>query len=380
MKYVDFGSTISFYEFCQSEFKDPHFNLDEYKTEINLLSKPITIDYLVKVLESNPKTFDIFEEILQLQRFTDAQYINFCFDVHTLNNADNNILRNHIEKQIFKFENGNPNENFQKIYTTITKTLTPELQDIVFCTKRAIVQYAEKLSNAKLAKARQLLYNHIINSIATRLRIAKYLVENLNAGDQLTALNLENYLRYKRQPIDSKGLHGKFGVIKISQILNADDFTDITHLVTNKELQPEKSVTMNNVPEFSYVTEKYVAGINKRKDHKPKKFDFVLLYAGKPRVLIETNFYSTSGGGTKIGINQDEYVDLNEDIKKYASENKCNLGFIWITDGNYWLSGNGEDRFTNLKTHYFTDPIQLLNFNLFKKSLTDIKKIMGHQK
>jgi hypothetical protein len=380
MKYVDFGSTISFYEFCQSEFKEPHFNLNEYETEINLLSRPVTIDYLVKVLESNPKTFDIFEEILQLQCFTDAQYINFCFDVRTLNNADGNVLRNHIEKHVFKFENGTLNENFQKIYANITKTLTPEFQDVVFCAKRAIVQYVKKLSKAKLPKTRQLLYNHIVNSIATRLRIAEYLVENLNACEQLASLNLESFLRHKRQPIDSKGLHGKFGIIKISQILDADDFTDVTHLARDKDLQPEKPVNIDDIPEFSYVKEKYVAGINKRKDRKPKKFDFVLLHRGKPRILMETNFYSTSGGGTKIGINQDEYVDLNEDIKKYGLKNKCGLDFIWITDGNYWLSGDGETRFTNLKTHYFTDPIQLLNFNLFKKSLANIKKVMRRHK
>ena len=377
MRYIDFGSTISFYEFCQSEFKTPHFNLNNYKTEIDLLAKSITTDYLVKILESNPKTFDIFEEILQLQCFTDAQYINFFFDVNTLNNADETILRKHIENHIFKFENGKQNNDFLEIYVTIAEKSISEFREMLFYTKRAIVQYAKKLSVAKRPQARQLLYNHIVNSIATRLRIAKYLIENLNAVEQLAVIQLEKFLQFKRQPIDSKGLHGKFGIIKISSILDGDGFANVTHLVKTKELVPEKLIEVaDDVPEFSYIKEKCISGIEKRKDRKCKKFDYVLLYKGKPRILIETNFYSTSGGGTKIGINQGEYVDLNEDIKRFNSQNSCNLVFMWVTDGNYWLSGDGETRFTNLKTNYFTGEFELLNFNLFKKSLTDLKKVM----
>ena len=54
MKYMDFASKISFYEFLQSEFKPPHFKVEAYKEEIELLSKRVNIEYLTKVLKDNP--------------------------------------------------------------------------------------------------------------------------------------------------------------------------------------------------------------------------------------------------------------------------------------------------------------------------------------
>lgn len=78
MDYINFASKISFFEFTQNEFKEQSFNCDEYEQEINLLKKQqINIENLSELLRTNPKIIDIFEELFQLNRFTNAQLIHF---------------------------------------------------------------------------------------------------------------------------------------------------------------------------------------------------------------------------------------------------------------------------------------------------------------
>lgn len=368
MDYVSFASRISFFEFLQDEFKEPHFNTDDYRKEIDILKATVTIDYLTKVLESNPKIIDIFEELLQLKRFTNTQYINFCFDVNVLNNGEESLLLKYILNSVFKFENGEPNENFSDIYADICGEGSPTHEEVIFFTKRAIVQYV-----GRVLKKREILHHHIVNSIGCRLRIAKYLIENLNADDLVPSVNLERFLKQKRHPVDTKGLHGKFGNIKIAKILEKSGFKDITSSVSSPVLSVESTVVDGfDFKGFAYVREKAVEGIRKRKDRKPKKFDYILLKNGLPRILIETNFYSTAG--TKIGINQGEYTDLNEDIKDFNKNQSADLKFIWITDGNYWLSKDGEGRFINLKGNFFTGEFELLNYKMFQEALPKLQK------
>ena len=78
-----------------------------------------------------------------------------------------------------------------------------------------------------------------------------------------------------------------------------------------------------------FCTERYIDKIIKVKDNKLKKFDLIIFKDSNPKYLFETNFYSTAG--TKIGINQNEYIDLNNYIKKKFG----NFKFYWLTDGNY---------------------------------------------
>ena len=77
MDYVEFGSKISFFEFIQDEFKEPHFIAEDYREEFDILQGVITIEKLEKILEKNPETFDIFEEFFQISRFTNTQFIHF---------------------------------------------------------------------------------------------------------------------------------------------------------------------------------------------------------------------------------------------------------------------------------------------------------------
>jgi len=247
----------------------------------------------------------------------------------------------------------------------------------IFYAKRAIVNYITKVSDRKKEVKRKILFEHIKNSIETRLRISTYLLENLNAKYMLASLDIKKFLKQKRHPVDPKGIRGKFGTIKITKTLKDAGFVDLTAHVGTKSLplEPLPSIVSKSC-EFSFIKEKYIDGVNKRKDSKPKRFDFIILYKGKPKILIETNFFSTSGGGTKIGINEGEYTDLHEDIQKFNKSHKSKLSFTWITDGNYWLSKNGETRFLNLKGNFFKGEFELLNYNLLKEVLPKIKQYL----
>ena len=351
MEYIDFASNISFFEFTQDEFKEPHFKIDNYKYEISLLEMDLNIEQLTNYLKNHPKIFDIFEEVIQLKRFTNAQYINFCFDVNALNNYSQSLLIKYINNRVLNFENGNTNNYFFKI---LNKINTKDEKALIFEVKKAIADYSIKCSTDK-----ELFHNHLANSIDARLRISKYLIENLDLNNLIKSVNVSSFLENKRHPKDTKAIHGNFATMKIEKILIDNGF--------------EKGLNAN----FSFLKEKKIDGIIKKKDGKSKVLDFVLYYKRKPKFLIETNFYTTSG--TKIGINQGEYIDLLEIIDAYNKELKENLKFIWITDGNYWLTSDGEKRYINLKNNYFKKYYNLLNFNLFRENISVIKEEIANE-
>lgn len=215
------------------------------------------------------------------------------------------------------------------------------------------------------------MYNHIKNSISSRLRISKYLIENLKADEYIEKIEIKALLKVKRNPVDTKSIHGRFGMIKIEKILKEYNFINLNSEVKEKSIEPSILLKKEYSNKFCYCTEKEINGIVKKNDNKPKKFDFILFIDGKIEYLVETNFYSTSG--TKIGINQNEYIDLKNDIKSFNNKNKTNFKFIWITDGNYWLTKEGENRYNNLKNNHFTKDYELLNYNLLKEYLKNIK-------
>ena len=371
-KYVEFASNIHFFEFLQEEFKAPHFKIGDYHGEITELDKKAdwNISTLSNFLRKHPKSFEIFQEIFQLSRFTNTQLTHFLFDVKSLNSADKSVLKGYIIKNLEK------DDYFLKIYVNelkknrieydsdyLVKTINGTLSDsFVWCFKSAVFKYVlDCVKNTKILQKR--LSNDEFKAVSERT--ANYLIENLNLNGVINGINIKYFLSSKRVGIDTKSIHGKFGTLKIKQILekhkiiNADvDFNKLGIKELKSELSHQQLGQFSNKAIF--VTEKCVQGISKRKDDKFKKFDFIILYNLKPKILIETNFYSTAG--TKIGINQGEYVDLKEDVEKISKD----YLFIWITDGNYWLTSDGHSRLIHLYG-FFGD--QILNYNLFDKKL-----------
>jgi len=224
----------------------------------------------------------------------------------------------------------------------------------------------------KLLKNKDILHHHIKNSIATRLRISRYLIENLKADEFIANIDIRSFLNFKRNPVDTKSIHGKFGTNKIEHILKEFEFVNLNNLVKEKSINPDFFINNSYASGYCYLTEKEIQGIVKKNDNKPKKFDFILIINNKIEYLVETNFYSTSG--TKIGINQNEYIDLKNVIYTFNSKNNTNYKFMWITDGNYWLTKDGENRYKNLKERHFTKDYELLNYNLLRDHLKSIKQ------
>jgi hypothetical protein len=376
-KYVEFASNIHFYEFLQDEFKEPHFKLKEYLLEINKLDGKTNwdIDTLSNFLKTHPKSFDLFQEIFQLTRFTNTQLTHFLFDVTLLNNTNKNILKKYL------IQNLEEDKYFYKLYITELKKTKIEIDSnnlvkaindnevlfdsFIWIFKSVVSKYVLD-SVAKV----EILHNRLSKDVFKDIseRTAKYLINNLKLNNILKGIDIKEFLLNKRIGIDTKSIHGKFGNIKIKNILEKHKLINVDNIFNELGIKKlPRKLTNPQLEKYAnkivYVTEKYLEGISKRKDNKLKKFDFIIIHDLKPKILIETNFYSTSG--TKIGINQGEYVDLKQDIEKLSN----NYLFLWITDGNYWLTSDGHSRLLHLYT-YFGD--QILNYNLFDKKLLEL--------
>lgn len=366
--YIKFAATVSFLEFIQDEFYKPHLNIDDFKKELDVLKKPISVEYLVVNLKDHPKIFDIAEEFFQLKRFTNTQYTHFLFDVTKLNLQDLDKLMRYVDIGISHYEDGSENDVFIKLFNQINNENLPYHK--AMAAKRAVVEYVSYILKKK---NRNQLYQHIRQSLGARYRIANYLVENLNADKQFPATDLKTYLSLKRIPRDTKNIHGKFGVLKIKEILLKLNIVDVDRISRDKviSLSGVKEQRIKDI-KYSYITERAIEYVAKRNSMKLKKFDFIIFKKGIPTYCIETNFYSTTG--SKIGINMGEYTDLLEDIGKINKEKQTSLKFIWITDGNHWLTLEGEKDYRNLKENFFKENWQLVNYNLFAQEISNLLK------
>jgi len=372
-RYVEFASSLSFFEFIQEEFYNPHFNVESYAEEIMVINdnKPLYEEKLIELLSEYPRLFDIFEQIFQSFRFTNTQLINFLFNIDILNTLDEEKIINYLIQNLEK------DENFKKIfdsslrknnihYSNFGELVSIKNDLLIKLFKEAIVAHIKSASNK-----RGKIYSRIKNIENVRIRLAYYLFKNLKLNEMLESIDLKSYLKNKRIPKDIKTIHGKFGTIKLANIIvkagiiNADKrFKQLNIKQVNKNTYINKDLAEFK-GKWIFVTEKYIGDILKRKQKKLKKFDFIILYDLKTKFAIETNFYSTSG--SKIGINEEEYIDLNDEVK----EKLPNISFIWVTDGNYWLTSDGESRFIR-DLDYFGQNI--LNYNQFKLKIENTIK------
>lgn len=87
-----------------------------------------------------------------------------------------------------------------------------------------------------------------------------------------------------------------------------------------------------------------------------RKFDFVLI-KGDRAVNIEVNYYA--GGGSKPQEIVDSYINRMNDLKAYDWE------FIWVTDGDGWLSGKNQIQKAFVKQDY------ILNINFIRRGILE---------
>jgi hypothetical protein len=194
-------------------------------------------------------------------------------------------------------------------------------------------------------------------------RFAKYTLETLQLNQLLESIDAGKFVERKLIPTDTKGRHGNFEQDRVEQVFEEGGFDNLEEHVSKEQLGATLPITLDvrgmglDPSKKYYCKQKYVVGIKKRKDGRPKKFDFVILVDGKPRHLFEVNFYSTTG--TKIGINKDEYRLMNSLIKE-----GLNSKFHWITDGNYWLTQGGMADLDELRKE-----LDIYNINTLRENL-----------
>lgn len=370
-KYVSFISKVSFLEFIQEEFRTSNIPLKELKEEISLLEskKQWNINDLSDYIKKYPRSFIIFEEIFQLIRFTNAQLIHFIFDVVKLNslNIDSiyeylilNIKYDNEIRKIF-LKNIDQKLNYNNFIVNVSKY---DKNYLIANFKLAISRYINKISkNFKILDER--IRKNVFEDFS--IRFSNYLLNNLKLNEVLCSINIKNYLQNKRMPIDTKGIHGNFAKIKVKNILENNGYKNIDNILNDRGINTlkydlQQQLDVSNLKSLKiYCTERYVEKIIKSKDNKLKKFDLIIFSNNIPKYLFEMNFYSTEG--TKIGINQNEYIDLD----KYIKDNFSDFKFYWITDGNYWLTTQGKARFLNL-LNYFDE---IFNINIFAERLSD---------
>jgi len=369
--YMDFASKVSFLEFIQDEFKYADIPLEKFRKEISLLKSKSqwNINDLSEYVKNYPRSFIIFQNIFQLLRFTNAQLIHFVFDVVKLNSLNIDAI---YEYMILNLKH---DLEFRKIYL---KTINQKLEYDNF------ISHANQYDKKYLVAVFKLTVSKYINMILKdfntlearikksefedySIRFSNYLLNSLKLNETLDTINIEKYLRNKRIPLDTKSLHGNYPKIKIRKILESNGYKNIDYLLNNAGIKTLKHDLQEQINDPAikngkiFCTERYIDKIIKIKDNKLKKFDLIIFDDGKPRYLFEINFYSTEG--TKIGINQNEYIDLNNYIKKKFR----NFIFYWITDGNYWLTTQGKGRFLNLLKHFD----KIYNINIFAENVSN---------
>jgi len=370
-KYIDFASKVSFFEFIQEEFRPSQLPVDALSAEINQLQSKTDWDILSlsDYIRKNPRSFLIFQEIFQLRRFTNAQMIHFMFDISKMNTLN---LESTFEYAVLNLEN---DPQFRDVFLKTLKlrlnrsaTVEDILKDrtrypkqlIVAVFKMAVPIYIEQMQkDVRLLGLR--LAKPEFSDIP--LRMANYLLDRLELNKVLKSINLRDYLRNKKIPLDTKGIHGNYLKLRVKRVLDRHGFVNIDRKLKEagiSTLPPDLASLFprDNFKGRAYCTEKYVQGVVRPVDGREKKFDLVILVDGKPKHLFEMNFYTTEG--TKIRINEGEYLELSKFVRENTS-----YQFHWITDGNYWLTRQGERRLKNLWSRFG----EIYNLNTFEENL-----------
>ena len=368
-KYISFASRISFFEFgAQNEYRPAMVDtvaLSETIDELQLKNN-WNIDDLSDYVTRLPASFELFENLFRLERFSNAQLIHFLFDTTKLNSNNMSTVYEYLILNL-KFDN-----NFREVFLDfisgeLGKQITYEgiVSDKERIPKELLVAYFKMVVNIYAIKADENTF-YIENRIKVKqfndlaIRLANYVINTLQLNQFLKAVRVRDYLEAKQIPVDTKAIHGNFLKDRVMKVLNRARIGNIDDELKKLKISRLPSDLGNAIPDLriGYCTEKYVENVNKPNNNKPKKFDLVIIVDGKPKHLFEANFYTTEG--TKIGINEGEYVALNNSIAKIGK-----YSFHWITDGNYWLTKQGKERYLNLLERFS----EIYNANMFEEKL-----------
>lgn len=369
-EYVRFAANISFLELGQEEFGLPLIDPTKYDEEIKILGS--RSDWapqdLSEVVRHHPRSFRVLEAVLQQQNFTHPQLIHFFFDVVKMNSANNDavyqyaILNMDHDRHLLKqCERNLKDVSPGAVLSQLRKSDGDEDRRLVIAVfKMAVTKHAKDIpDNPDILRLR--ISDPVFKE--SSYRFTDYIIHQLRLNELLQCTDLVGLLKSKRAPHDTKSMHGAYGKKKVVNVLERNGFTNIDIILDEKRVQclgNDLSLHLGSaIPDGRlFCTERCVEGVVKPKGQRPKKFDVIIFSGTRPRHLLEINFYTSSG--TKIGINEGEYIDMSESIKKSEIHQ-----FHWITDGNHWLTPGGRKTLVRLFSQYQN----IYNINTFEASL-----------
>ncbi len=373
--YIDFAARSSFLELRSEEYGLPLLDPNKYNDEINILTsqKEWDVPSLSEFIMKYPKGFHVLEALLQQQRFSKPQLIYFFFDVERLNSPNIDSIYEYAALNLT--HDVGLKDAYRKRLNKISQQTDPDqllrandndskrLVTAVF--KMAVAAYAPKIPK-RLESLKLRVTDPFFADFS--FRFANYVITILNLNHMLQSVNLPELLKCKRAPKDSKAEHGKYGEMMVARVLDKCGFINIDGLIRDLDIsslngETIKRIGMSISDEPSYCTKKSIDGVFRPdRPGELKSFDVVIWVERKPRHLIEINFFTT--GGSKIGINEGEYVALMKSIKGAGD-----YEFHWITDGNFWLGTQGQKVYTRLLKQYGT----IHNTNLFLRDIERFK-------
>ncbi len=373
-------------------FLNPSKDVEETQIDIDLSyyeavfdfldqNQEITIENLSELFKFSPESIRIFELILQLSKFTSAQQTYLLFDLDLVNSSKIDESVGYILREL-----GQDRELREQAKKDGILSLDsiPVLEQLDVDEKHSLLAELKKLiAKQSKRKGSKVIQERLRSSKDTRQRVSKYLIENRSLNSILQGIEPRTFIENKRIPRDTKSAHGKYAARMLEDILQTTGFTCNDNVgPCSSKMILRSSTIQESLDEaedsFSYCKEKEVESINQagssiasvsvsKGAQISKRFDFVLLYHNEPKVVIETNFYTTSG--SKIGINEKEYLALHQ---KIANTNE-GLVFIWVTDGSYWLSTTGKKSYERLVSSFQDD---LKNLAMFNEDMESIKSGM----
>lgn len=380
-QYTRFAGLVHFLDPSKDEEERPlRIDLRSYESILARFEEKLefSADELADLFKTHPEAIDLFEMILQQSNFTTAQRTYLMFDLARLNSSRIDESLGYVLETLRedkKLQHDFEQEGmFGRGFEMGLDGLDDEQKHILLAdSKRLIAEFCEKRNPARLRQ-------RLSVSAPLRKRAAEYLIKNRALNSVLAGVHPRIFLQNKRGPVDTKSAHGKYAIELLEDILRNNGFQRLDYLGSciRRGGSPQESLA-GLTAEFSYCREKEVESLSHRGTplsggsattgkKTAKRFDFVLLHGHQPKVVIETNFYTTSG--SKIGINEKEYLQLHQ----HMAQTERDLRFIWVTDGSYWLTSGGKKSFLKLAPSFGE---ALMNLALFAKSLPSVRQSMS---
>ena len=224
-RYARFSGLVHFLDPSKDVEDTPiDIDLSKYEDVLEFLEqkRDVTAGELAELLSRAPEAIRLFELILQLSNFTTAQRTFLMFDLELLNSSKPDESVGYILREL------GTDDLFRRQATkegVVKSDKLPELgqlssdEKLAFLarSKRLIADYCKKKDTRPIQERLRI-------SDETRMRAAKYLIENRGLNDILQGIRPRVFVEKKRIPVDTKTSHGKYSARILESILTKAGF------------------------------------------------------------------------------------------------------------------------------------------------------------